>query len=178
MLKKARHTFFMGVAVSLALFSGSSGGTLMEDADAGPVMNYHRINDRLVTGGRLLEGGSAALKIEGVTVVINLLDDPPKEEQQQFLESGIKWTNIPIEWLNPTAANFDRFSEVMREYSGNHVLVQCAANYRASTMTYLYRIAVENVAEDEARKDMTDVWNPNEYDIWREYINDIRQAND
>jgi len=61
----------------------------------------------------------------------------------------------------------------MREHQDDHVLVQCQANYRASGMTYLYRVVVEKVPEEEAAKDMNAVWNPDEFDTWREYIAEI-----
>ena len=65
----------------------------------------------------------------------------------------------------------------MREHRNDHVLVQCAANYRASAMTYLYRVVVENVPEDEAKEDLHAVWDPNENEAWSEYINDIKASN-
>jgi len=88
-----------------------------------------------------------------------------------------KWTRrIPVEWRDPKKADFDRFSETMREHQDDHVLVQCAANYRASAMTYLYRVVVEKVREDEAAEDLHAVWDPNDNATWREYINDIKMA--
>ncbi len=178
MLKNTNHIFSLLIVGSLVLLAGRSNGAEMEDAHTGPMMNYHRIDDQLVTGGHLLDGGSATLKEEGVTVVINLLDEPSIEEENQFLENGIKWINVPIEWSNPKSADFDRFSAVMREQSGEHVLVQCYANYRASAMTYLYRVTVEDVSEVDARKDLDAVWDPAENEAWGQYIDDIREAND
>ncbi len=35
-----------------------------------PHMNYHRVNDRLVTGGHFVDDGLAELKAQGVTVVV------------------------------------------------------------------------------------------------------------
>ena len=176
MLKKALHKIVLVVAVSLALFSGGNTGAQMDSAHSGPVMNYHRVNDRLVTGGHLLDSGSAALKGQGVNVVIDLRDDSPSGEKERFAEQGIEWINIPVEWRDPKKSDFERFSETMREHQGDHVLVQCAANYRASAMTYLYRVVVEGVPEDEAQKALNAVWNPDENDTWREYIDDIKGA--
>ena len=55
---------------------------------------------------------------------------------EQFVDQGIQWINIPVEWRDPQSADFARFSEVMSQYQ-DAVLVQCSANYRASAMTYL-----------------------------------------
>jgi hypothetical protein len=43
-------------------------------------------------------------------------------------------------------------------------------------MTYLYRVVVEKVPEDEAKEDLHAIWNPDENDTWRDYINDIKSA--
>lgn len=176
MWNKAAHKFVSAVTGLLALLGGGLAGAQMDASHSGPVMNYHRVNDRLVTGGHLLDGGTAALKQQGVQVVIDLRDDSPSGEGKRFADQGIEWINIPVEWRNPKAADFDRFSEAMREHQDDHVLVQCAANYRASAMTYLYRVVVEKVPEDEAAVDLHAVWDPNDNDTWREYVNDIKRA--
>lgn len=173
MLKKTPYKFFLVVAGSVALLCGGYAAAQMDSAHAGPVMNYLRVNDRLVTGGHLLDGGAATLKEQGVTVVINLRDDSPTDEQQQFAEQGIEWINIPVEWRDPKHDDFRRFSELMDEHRDDHVLVQCAANYRASAMTYLYQVTVEGVPENKAAADMNAIWDPDDNDTWREYIDDV-----
>jgi protein tyrosine phosphatase (PTP) superfamily phosphohydrolase (DUF442 family) len=144
---------------------------------SGPVMNYHRIDDRLVTGGHLVDDGLAELKAQGVTVVIDLRDQPPKGQKKKLAEQGIEWINIPIEWDDPETVDFERFSEAMEAHQDDHVLVQCAANYRASAMTYLYRVVVEQVDEEAAAKDLYAVWTPSEENQeWTDYIEGIMAA--
>jgi protein tyrosine phosphatase (PTP) superfamily phosphohydrolase (DUF442 family) len=176
MLKKASHKFILIAVGLLAGLSGYSAYAQMNSEHSGPVMNYHRVNDRLVTGGHLLDGGTAVLKEQGVKIVIDLRDEPPSGEKERLAEQGIEWINVPVEWSDPQKADFDRFSASMREHQQDHVLVQCAANYRASAMTYLYRVVVENVPEKEAEEDLHAIWNPDENDTWRDYINDIKAA--
>lgn len=177
MLKQVSHNSFLIVASTLALLGGYAADAQMSAEHSGPVMNYHRVSERLVTGGHLLDGGTETLKEQGVKVVIDLRDEPPSGEKGRFAEQGIEWINIPVEWSDPRAADFERFSEIMREHQQDHVLVQCAGNYRASAMTYLYRVVVEDVPEKEAKKDLHAVWNPDENDTWHDYINDIKAAN-
>lgn len=83
-----------------------------------------------------------------------------------------------MEWRDPKQADIDRFREVMSEHQDEHVLVQCAANYRTSAMTYLYREVVEGVPESEAEEDLRAVWNPDEIDTWRLFIDDVKTADD
>ena len=170
---KALHKFCVATASSMALFLSNLAGAQMDSAHAGPVMNYHRVNERLVTGGHLLDGGAATLKAQGVSVVINLRDDSPTDEQRQFTEQGIEWINIPVAWRNPKHEDFRRFTEIMNEHQDDHVLVQCAANYRASAMTYLYQVTVEGVPAETAAADMNAIWDPSDNDTWRDYIDEV-----
>ena len=164
------------VAFLATLFVSNGVSAQSHSMHDGPVMNYHRIDKRLVTGGHLVDDGLATLKAQGVQVVIDLRDDPPSGQKEKLARQGIEWINIPVVWRDPKAADFERFSETMREHQDDHVLVQCAANYRASAMTYLYRVTVENVPEDEAAADLRAVWNPDETETWRDYINSIKAS--
>lgn len=146
---------------------------------AGPVMNYHRIDERLVTGGHFVDDGLATLKAEGVTVVIDLRDKPPSDQKEKLAQQGMEWINVPIEWKDPQTVDFEQFSKVMQAHQGDHVLVQCAANYRASAMTYLYRVVVEQVDENKAAEDLYAVWTPSEENQqWTDYIEGIKAPGD
>ena len=87
--------------------------------------------------------------------------------------TAIEWNNVPIAWDNPRATDFEKFRKIMAANDDAHVMVQCAANYRASALTYLYRVIVDEVPEADARKEMSAVWNPDEYDTWSNYIDTV-----
>jgi protein tyrosine phosphatase (PTP) superfamily phosphohydrolase (DUF442 family) len=177
MFINAPRYYLPAIAALLAVLCGCSAEMKKDSPHSGSVMNYHRVNERLVTGGHLLEGGTAALQVEGVKVVIDLRDEPPSGEQERYAEQGIEWINIPVVWNDPQRADFELFSATMSEHQSEHVLVQCAANYRASAMTYLYRVTVGNVSEGDAEKDLYAVWDPNENDTWRDYISTMKSVN-
>lgn len=143
---------------------------------SGPAMNFHRIDARLVTGGHLVGDGLTEIEAQGVTVVIDLRDEPPSGQEEKYARAGIKWINVPIVWRDPRHEDFDAFREVMSAHNSDHVMVQCAANYRASAMTYLYRVVVDETPEDEASTDMLAVWNPDENKVWRKFIADVKSA--
>jgi hypothetical protein len=46
--------------------------------------------------------------------------------------------------------------------------VHCAANKRVSAFVYLYRVLHEGVPEEEARKDLHAIWQPDE--VWSRFI--------
>lgn len=143
-------------------------------AHSGPTMNHHKVNDRLVTGGHFVDGGLREMQTSGVKVVIDLRDEPPSGQKEKLAKLGIEWINVPVKWKAPMREDFERFSNAMSEHKNDKVLVQCAANYRASSMTYLYRVAIEKVAEKEAAKDLLAVWEPN--DQWRDYMDGIIES--
>jgi len=175
---KNKALLFTAAFTCLAAFTGALPAADKHGGHSGPVMNYHRIDQRLVTGGHLVDDGLAELQAQGVTVVIDLRDKPPRGQEKKLAEQGIEWINIPIEWDDPEPVDFERFSEAMEAHQDDHVLVQCAANYRASAMTYLYRVVVEQVDQDKAEKDLNAVWIPSEENQqWTDYIEGIMAAN-
>ena len=176
MTRKLYATICLSFVAVMLLSDFKATEAQMDHAHSGPVMNYHRIDERLVTGGHLIDDGAAALGEQGIDIVIDLRDDSPRGEAQRFAEHGIRWVNVPVEWSDPRPEDFQRFAELMNEHRGEHVLVQCAANYRASAMTYLYRVVVEGVPEEKALADMRAIWNPDENRTWRAYISDIKEA--
>ena len=85
----------------------------------------------------------------------------------------MKYVHVPVSWDDPRPEQFERFREAMDAHGESALLVQCAANYRASAMTYLYRTLVAGDEESEARADMEAVWKPNRR--WRDYMAGVRE---
>ena len=79
-----------------------------------------------------------------------------------------------ISWRFATGKNrgdIDQFFRVMKANEDRTVYVHCVANYRGSVFTFLYRVLVEGVPEEEARQDLESIWDPAESDAWTELIN-------
>lgn len=144
------------------------------DPHAGPAMNYHRIDATLTTGGHFVGDGLAQLAKEGVEVVIDLRPEDADEHRASVEAAGLTYVHVPVSWTDPQIRDFKNFAESLRTHRDSHVLVQCAANYRASAMTYLYRSLVEATDRHDARGDMVAVWKPNRR--WRQYIESVESA--
>lgn len=165
------------IAAFLTLISGCANNDAGHDRDVaheGPTMNFHRINPQLATGGHLVDVGATELAEQGVTLVIDLRDEPPAEEQQQLEAAGIRWVNVPVVWKEPKKTDFEEFSRLMAANPDENILVQCQANYRASAMTYMYRVTQQGVPEAEARKDLNAIWTPE--GTWQAYIDEVMAA--
>ena len=167
----SRYFLAAAVVCLVILNAGDSSAQMNHDAHDGPAMNFHVIDDRLATGGHFIDDGLDRLAADGLEVVIDLRDDPPKDQADTLAAAGVRWVNIPVKWSDPKASDFDRFSAAMSEFSDRNVLVQCQANYRASAMTYLYRVKVDEIPAAEASEDLNAVWTPE--GRWQEYIDSI-----
>jgi len=166
----------LAIFLSLGIFFGSSvvaqdHGEMEHD---GPAMNFLRVSPTLATGGHFTGDGIAALTEQGVSVVIDLRDRPPEDQEERLAAAGIRWINVPVVWKAPHRDDFEAFSRFMSENEGESILVQCQANYRASAMTYLYRVTKGGVPEQEARKDLNAIWTPE--GTWEEYIDEILES--
>ena len=127
-------------------------------------VNHVVINDRLHTAGQPPSEQLSSLADRGFEMVINLAPTTSQgaigNEGHLVAENGVTYVNIPVEWLNPTYADFSLFSGVMKESDGRQVLVHCQVNKRASIFTFLYQVVHEKVPIDEAFVAREKVWVP------------------
>jgi protein tyrosine phosphatase (PTP) superfamily phosphohydrolase (DUF442 family) len=158
--------------LSLILLAGPVTAQMSHDEHAGPAMNFVRIDDSLATGGHIVGEGLGELTDAGVTLVVDLRDDPPKGYAGDVAAAGVDYVNIPVSWRSPKVSDFEQFRDAMNANPDAHVLVQCQANYRASAFTYLYRVLEFGVPEAEARADMNRIWEPE--GTWADYIDAVK----
>lgn len=163
---------FLNAAAAILLAAGSAANADTEHT--GPLMNFHRISPELATGGHLTDDDAiAALVEQGVTLVIDLRDEPPEGHKERLAAAGIRWESVPVVWSDPKPEDFASFRELMESNSDENILVQCQANYRASAMTYAFRVA-DGVPEADARKDMEVIWTPE--GTWEDFLAEILDA--
>ena len=81
---------------------------------------------------------------------------------------GLRYIHIPVDFKNPTEADFKRFQEAIDEVGDAPVHIHCAANYRVSAFLYRYRRAVLGWTEEEARPDLDAIWAPDS--VWEAFL--------
>ena len=81
---------------------------------------------------------------------------------------GMTYIHIPVEFQNPTEADFARFCDVMNELRDMPAHVHCIANYRVSAFFYRYRRDLLGMDEARTRADLEKCWRPNE--VWANFI--------
>ena len=114
----------------------------------------------------------AELPALGIGHVVNLgLHTHEKalpDEAASVAALGMTYIHIPVDFQNPTQADFDRFCETMAALKDVPVHIHCIANYRVSAFFYRYRRDVLGMDEKLARADLDRLWRPTE--VWAAFI--------
>lgn len=133
-------------------------------SDPADIVNWRRVNERLTTSGQPSEAQLAALRAAGVSHVVNLAPHSNNhalaDEPGTVAELGMGYTNIPVDWEEPTESDYQRFREVMNGLEGAMVHVHCAANMRVSAFLYRYWRDELGRPEEDARAVMATIWQP------------------
>ena len=90
------------------------------------------------------------------------------DEAASVAALGMTYIHIPVDFQNPTQADFDRFCAVMGELKDVPVHVHCIANFRVSAFLYRYRRDVLEMEEAGIRADLDKLWQPE--GVWAAFI--------
>ena len=141
-------------------------------ADPDTIYNWLRLDDRITTSGQPTEAELAAIQALGVSHIVNLgLHSHEKalpDEAGTVARLGMTYIHIPVDFQNPTEADFVRFCETMAQLRGVPVHVHCIANYRVSAFLFRYRRAVLGMDDGTARIDLDRIWRP--AGVWAEFV--------
>ena len=91
-----------------------------------------------------------------------------EEEADIVPELGMEYVHVPIVWDAPRDSDFETVARAMLADPDKKTLIHCQVNFRASSISFLYRVIHGRVPIAEAKEDLDSVWVPN--DTWREYI--------
>ncbi|MBI3712247.1 MAG: protein tyrosine phosphatase family protein [Burkholderiales bacterium] len=134
--------------------------------------NVVPISAHLVTSGQPTAGALAKLKEQGFDAVIYLapttVSDAVADEKNIVEKQGLIWVNIPIQFQQPRAADFEQFVATVKSMEGKKILVHCQVNMRASSMVFLYRTIVNQESPEKAYESVIKVWSPS--GVWKELI--------
>ena len=141
-------------------------------ADVASIYNWHRLDDRITTSGQPSESQLMAIAGLGVSCVINLgLHTHEKalpDEATSVAALGMRYVHIPVDFKNPTTADFAAFCAAMEAAREEPVHVHCIANYRVSAFFYRYRRDVMGMDAQAARADLDRIWQPDP--VWAAFI--------
>lgn len=143
--------------------------------------NFKRVDALVTTSGAVGPNRLKDLGPEGYDVVINLLPNESEyavdNEQEIVEEQGIKYVHIPVDFKNPTLADYDQFVSALEEAKERKVHIHCAANYRVSAFYALYAEARRVWSRTEAQEFINALWQPEAHPAWPEFIAKVRERN-
>ncbi len=145
-----------------------------EQSDGGVegIINNFRYSDTLRSSGQPTKKQFSSISKAGYDVVINLapydiIEAPLKGEPEIVATLGLEYIHIPVNFLNPTQEDFDKFVDVMQRSSEKKVWVHCAVGMRASAFIYRYRCTILGEEEQTALWDLREIWEP--FGVWKRF---------
>ncbi|HEY1169775.1 MAG TPA: protein tyrosine phosphatase family protein [Verrucomicrobiae bacterium] len=134
---------------------------------------YFCVDENLSTSGMPRPEQFADIAQAGFEVVINLAlptsDNALPNEGELVTRAGMTYIHIPVNFENPPAADFERFTRLLSASAGQKVWVHCAANMRVSAFVFLHRLRTNSASRADAERDLRRIWEPE--DAWRELLN-------
>ena len=141
-------------------------------------VNYREISERIATSGSVSEDRLRRLGTEGFDAVVNLLPDSSElavADEREIVEGqGLEYHYIPVDFGNPTEADFSLFRSVMENAGGKKILIHCAANYRVSAFYSLYAMHDRDWSWEDARAHIASIWDPTDYPVWKRFIDKVK----
>ena len=144
-------------------------------AELSEIRNYKEYSPLFSSSGQPSEEQLQAVSAAGFERVAYIAFSDSRgaidNEDTIVKELGMDYVQVPVIWDAPTVSDFYAFAGAMQREPERKTLLHCQANYRASAMTYAYRVTQAGVPESEARKDLEAIWTPE--GTWEAYIEEI-----
>jgi len=144
------------------------------------ISNYREYSATFASSGQPTKEQLGVLRKNGferiVYIAFTSSGNAYADEDQLVRKLGMDYVQIPVDWDKPGINDFHAFAGVMETGPTRKTLLHCQVNYRASAFSFLYRVIYEDVSVAEAKKDLNDVWQPNE--TWTQFILAVLNEND
>jgi len=138
------------------------------------IYNVITVNDAVLTGGQPTAEQLEAVAAEGYSAVINLAPyDPARslaDEAGLARSLGLAYDHIPVDWANPTDADFAAFEQIMLRRVGAKILIHCMANFRATAFYSLFAQKHLGWSQAQAEVLRDAIWKDSDYPVWRAFI--------
>jgi protein tyrosine phosphatase (PTP) superfamily phosphohydrolase (DUF442 family) len=139
------------------------------------IYNYLKISESVATSGQPTKEQFSAIKDSGYQTIVNFAlptsTNALPDEKQVVENLGMQYVHIPVIWENPTLEDLEQFFSVMKANADQKIFVHCAANMRVSAFMYLYRRIHDRMSDEEAKKYLDRIWQPNE--TWQKFIEQV-----
>ena len=163
------------ISISLLLASMSVTTDLSAGNELSDIGNYREYSPVFSSAGQPTARQLKTASREGFERVIYLAFSDNHtaidKEDRVVMEEGMDYIHIPVDFEQPTLADFENFAAVMNRDRSVRTLLHCQINLRASTFSFLYRVIYAGVPIAAAKVDLDSVWNPDK--VWFGFIVDV-----
>lgn len=155
-------------------------GTTMvtENSALQKIRNFYAYGEYLATAGQPEATQFELIKQAGFERIINLaMGDSPHaiaHEADIVRQLGLEYIHIPVDFKSPALEELEQFFQVMQQQPAQKTFVHCALNWRVSSFIYLYRTLVRSEDEEEARRDLHNIWQPDP--VWQKFMDKARSS--
>lgn len=162
-----------GLMFTLALLFATASAAQGGDSDR-PAGNYIEVTPLLSVSGQPTAAQLERMKSLGFQAVVYIA--PPtvgttvKDEPFIVGKQGLLYANIPVDFGNPTQADFDAFTRLLDGWKEKKVYVHCQVNMRGSVFVFLHRVIHDKVPPDQAYEIVRRIWVPDK--VWRTFLMD------
>lgn len=171
-------SFYKKLIVILAI--GPAAITVAGAAELVEIRNYIEYSPTFASAGQPTREQLDLLPDAGFERVIYIAFSNGRiaipDEDAIVKELGMNYVHVPVIWDAPTKSDFYTFVGAMESEADTKTLLHCAANFRASAFSFLYRVLHEGVPMTEAKADMNSIWTPNQ--VWTDLIFEVLADND
>jgi len=140
------------------------------------IYHYQFLTEHLSSSGMPTVEQMKDIADAGVQVIVNLAPhDVPRalpDEGGLANTLGIEYIHIPVTWRAPESDALIQFMDAMDVHADKKIHVHCEANYRASAFIMMYRVLRQGWKKEDAIPIMEKMWNPEDFPIWDQFIND------
>jgi protein tyrosine phosphatase (PTP) superfamily phosphohydrolase (DUF442 family) len=161
----------------MLLLIGISNSLIAGELDE--ISNYREYSATFASSGQPTKKQLGILKNNGFERIVYIAftnsGNAYTDEDQLVRKLGMDYVQIPVDWETPTTNDFYAFAGTMETGPARKTLLHCQVNYRASAFSFLYRVIYQGVSVADAKRDLNDVWQPNE--TWKEYIFKVLDEN-
>jgi len=156
----------------LMLLTGSS---LLAANEVSDIINYREYSPQFSSSGQPTAEQLEAASNAGFKRVIYLAfsdnNTAIETEDRVVKKLGMDYVHIPVDFENPTLADFEDFAAVINRNREKRTLLHCQINLRASTFSFLYRVIYGGVPMALAKQDLDAIWVPDK--VWYKFIVDV-----
>lgn len=133
--------------------------------------NFRELTPNLSSSGVVGANRLKGLADEGYECVINLLPNDSEyaiaEEQETVQKQGLDYIYIPVDWEQPSTANYQATVSALADNQTRKTHIHCAANWRVSGFYSCYAVSEKTWSEEQARQHISELWQPQQFPQWQ-----------